>query len=97
MEREIFVKHFQAAATAALDFGRMFLLEPLSDAKCFRVRLNQSYDRNLDSDQEVYRTMVHMSERTICTNAQKRRSSKSCGGRAQFLNGLTYRLLLKPA
>lgn len=54
MDREIFIERFHAAAAAALSVARQFVFEKLSDKLIFRVRLNQSHDSNLRSDQKVY-------------------------------------------
>jgi len=72
-EHETFVKHFRAAATAALDFARKFISEPLPDAMCFRVRLNCSHDANLHLDERVYPedgTYERAHELRHCTEAE---------------------------
>jgi len=73
VEKKVFAERFHVAATTALDFARNFILEPLPDAKVFRVRLNCSYDKNLRSDEEVYPedgSMERAHQLRQCTEAE---------------------------
>lgn len=46
--------HFLRAAVCARDFARQFVEEELPDEMRFRLRLNSSYDANLERDETVY-------------------------------------------
>jgi hypothetical protein len=53
VEREVFARRLNEAATAARDFARKFIAEPLPDPMRFRLQLNSSYDGNPRVGDEV--------------------------------------------
>jgi hypothetical protein len=54
MDRNTFANHFLESATVARDCAGRYLEEALPAELRFRVRLNSSYDHNLNSDEVVY-------------------------------------------
>jgi hypothetical protein len=55
MDRMKFAERLRAASVAARDFARSYILEALPNDMLFRIRLNQSYDRNSSHpDERVY-------------------------------------------
>jgi hypothetical protein len=74
MDRTIFAERLRAASVAARDFARSYILEPLPDEMLFRVRLNQSYDKNpLHTDERLYSedSALNFTDKlTRCTEAE---------------------------